>query len=52
MTIFTIFLVLIFVIGIPFLIYKAFIDKGGWVPNTFNNIRDKQDRPIEEAQKR
>lgn len=50
MTIFTIFLILIFCVGIPYLIYIAFIKKGGWIPNTFANIRDKQDDPLNNAQ--
>lgn len=50
MTIFTIFLVLIFCVGIPYLIYKAFVEKGGWIPNTFANIRDEQDKPLDDAQ--
>lgn len=46
MTIMTIFLVLLFLIGIPYLIYEAFIDNGGFVLNLFNGIKEKQDDPI------
>ena len=51
MTIFTIILVLLFVVGIPYLIYEAFIDDGGYITKLFSQIIGKDDRPIDKAHK-
>ena len=50
MTIFTILLVLLFVVGIPYLIYKAFIDNGGFISRFMEDQKAKQDDPIDQAQ--
>lgn len=50
MTIFTILLVLLFVVGIPYLIYEAFIDDGGFVNRFMSDQKAKQDDPINQAQ--
>jgi hypothetical protein len=46
MTIFTIILVLVFVVGIPYLIYETFID--GWLDKLINDFTSEQDKPLED----